>query len=134
MRRKPRRRRSCFNKPLRVSIAERTGWRPPKVDIKPRSTLPAPTAQTRRILKALAALPKLAASIGFAVAAQPNAAVEVLPGEPAAVAFTTGNKLKGLFVLPASEHEIRQAIGLPAVEIRDRQADRLWEEARHENY
>lgn len=128
-----RRRKRRFDRPLRVSIAERTGWSPPKLEAKPHPRLTTPTRQTRRVLDALAALPKLAATVGLVVAAHPNAAVEVLPGDnPSLVAFTAGNQLKGLFVLPASEREVREAIGLPAVEFRDHHADRLWEEERHD--
>jgi len=134
-RRKRRSRRNFFDRPLKASVAELTGWEPPNVEVQPRTQprLPVPTTGTRRILAVLAALPKLAASVGFAIVGHPDAAIEVLPGEPAAVAFTAGGQLKGLFYLPTTEHEARKAIGLPAAEIRDRHADRLWEENRLES-
>lgn len=144
MPRKPRRgrrsrrqfnRRKYFDRPLRASLSEISGWTPPQ-DVYPVNQqpqrLPSPLPATKKVLAALEALPKLAASIGLAVADHPAGNVELLPGEPATLAFTTGNVLKGLFYLPSSESEVRKAIGLPVAEIRDRYTDRLWEEDRHE--
>jgi hypothetical protein len=79
---------------------------------------------------AVAAIPKLAASIGFAVAARPDALVEVLPGEPATVLFTSAGRLQAALVLPSTESDTRRMLGLPPRAVRDRLAERQWEEKR----
>ena len=80
-------------------------------------------------MAALAALPKIAASIGMVIAAHPDAQVEVLPGSPTMIAFIAGGRIKGLFILPIGEHDARRLLG-QAQPQRDLGADRLWEETR----
>lgn len=116
---------------IRSVSGERTGWHAP-ISRSPRpAPLPVgPPASMRAVLAALAALPRLAADIGFAIAARPDAMVEVLPGSPTTVVFSAGGKLKGLMVVPCTEAETRSLLGLPAAAPRDRAADRIWEEGR----
>jgi hypothetical protein len=84
-------------------------------------------------MKALAGLPKLASQIGFALAAHPNAAIDVLPGPPTTVTFTVNGELKGLMVLPIGEDEVRQQLGLPTSVMGDVRADALFEEERQDD-
>ncbi len=89
-----------------------------------------PDASTRMVLRAVEAMPKLATSIGLSIAAHPDASVEILPGAPTTVAFTTGGKLKGLIVLPVEVNDARQQLGLPQITTRDLTAEALFEEQR----
>ena len=86
----------------------------------------------RTMAKALTVLPKLASQIGFAMAAQPKAAIDVLPGTPTTVTFTVAGKLKGLMVLPIGENDARKQLGLPPAIASDLDADALFEEQRQD--
>jgi len=118
---------------IRSVSGERTGWPPISRSPRPAPLPIGPSASMRAVLAALAALPRLAADIGFAIAARPDAVVEVLPGSPTTVVFSAGGKLKGLMVVPGTEAETRSLLGLPATAPRDRAADRIWEEGRQED-
>jgi hypothetical protein len=127
-----RRRRRCRGRtaePLKTTIGALTGWEapatPPQCHAPAR--LPVPPPNARSVLAALAALPKLAASIGLAVAAHPDGRVEVLPGEPTTVLFTARGQLRGLFLLPTSETEARRLLGLQDEPVSNAQAGLLWE-------
>lgn len=115
---------------LTANLGDR-GWYP-RAQISPApKTCWEPTQRMRAILAALAALPKIAAAVGLSVAARPDAAVEVLPGEPGTVIFSAGGSVKALFMIPASEQDARRLLGLPVVE-RDRDAETLFEEQRRQ--
>ncbi len=79
---------------------------------------------------ALGLLPKLTAEIGFAMAGRQNISVEILPGSPTTVAFSAGNKLLSLMVLPVTADQARQLLGISPVVTSDLVADQLWEEQR----
>jgi hypothetical protein len=101
---------------VRTTPASGSGW--------------APGDNARRMMNTLAVLPKLASQIGFAVAAHPGAAIEVLPGSPTTITFTVDGELKGLMVLPIDEDEARMQLGLPTLTTADLAADTLFEEER----
>jgi len=81
-------------------------------------------------MSALAALPRLTASIGAVIAGNPDAAIEVLPGSPTTIMFVAGGRVRGLFVLPIDEDEARKVLRLPLPDARNPVADRLFEEGR----
>jgi hypothetical protein len=89
-----------------------------------------PPAEVRRVEGLVETLPKLTASLGLALATRADVKVEVLPGTPTTVAYSSGGQLCGLLVLPADGDEVSRLIGLPAVQTSDLVADRLWEESR----
>ena len=89
-----------------------------------------PDDRSRKIAKALEALPKLSSQLGFAMAMDPDAEIDVLPGAPTTITFTVGNELKGLMVLPIDEHEARHQLGLPMVQSPDLASEALYEELR----
>jgi hypothetical protein len=87
-----------------------------------------PSQDTRKALSVAEALPRLAAQIGLSTGTE--GAVEILPGTPTTIAFTSGGKLRGIVVLPADHGEARELLGFPPVVTTDVMADELWEESR----
>jgi hypothetical protein len=83
------------------------------------------------MLTAIAALPRLAASVGM-IAADPSAEVELLPGAPTTLVFTAAGHIRGLFILPIAEDEARQLLHLPEATNLDPFTLRLWEDDRRE--
>jgi hypothetical protein len=104
----------------------------PRTNPSPRMTWK-PVESSKKILSAVEAMPRLAASLGLSMATSPDATVEILPGSPTTIAFTAGGKLKGLFVLPVTEEEARRTLGIPTVTTRDLGADTWFEEAREQD-
>ena len=114
--------------PLHTSIMERTGLTLSEPEAQPVSQtimLTLPPKPARDILSLLLAC------TGFALAAEPNASVELLPGTPTTVVISTNNIAQAAFVLPISETEACKAFGMPAPLPRDRELEQLWEEDRH---
>ena len=89
-----------------------------------------PRGRVRRLSRALRALPKLTTELGFDIAKYRDADVEVLPGHPTTVAFFAEKKLTGLFVVPFTEQEAREKLGLPPTTRSIPSADTLYEEMR----
>jgi hypothetical protein len=81
--------------------------------------------------KALGVLPRLTAELGFAMAGR-DVTVEVLPGTPTTVVFTSGGKLLSLMVLPVTEDAARHTLGIPAINTSDFVADTWFEEEREQ--
>ena len=90
--------------------------------ISPRWT---PESRTKRVLSAVEALPRLAAELGLSATD-----VELLPGSPATIAFTSDGQLRGMVVLPLDEGEALRLLGFPPLKTPDLSADQLWEESR----
>ena len=86
----PRRRR---RRELRATIGEVADWNPKPIPPKPAPIPFTPARETRSILSALEAVPRLTADIGLATAARSDAHVEILPGEPTMIAFSAGGQL-----------------------------------------
>lgn len=107
--------------------------------LEPAPHVPSPKATwkqqpaTKKIISAVEAMPRLAASLGLAMATCPDATVEVLPGAPTTIAFTARGKLKGLFVLPVSEEEARRTLGIGTYHSRDLRAETWFEEEREQD-
>ena len=87
-----------------------------------------PPLGTRKALSVLEAVPRLTAQIGLS--AGPDSGVEILPGSPATIVFTSGGKLRGMVVLPMDNDEARAFLGFPPITTIDLVADQLWEESR----
>ena len=85
----------------------------------------APTPGTRKVVSAVAALPKLAAELGLSATD-----IEILPGSPTTIAFTSNGKLSGMVVLPGDGEDVRRLLGFPEMTTRDPLTDQLWEEQR----
>ena len=114
--------------PLRTSIMERTGitLTDPEAPLLPQTIMLTPPPKPARDIVSL-----LLACTGFALAANPDAQVELLPGAPTTVVIHTNNKAQAAFVLPISEATACKAFGMPAPLPRDRELEQLWEEDRH---
>lgn len=82
--------------------------------------------------KALGVLPRLTAELGFAMAGR-DVTVEVLPGAPTTIVFSSGGKLLSLMVLPVTEDAARRTLGIPAISTCDLAADAWFEEARQQD-
>jgi hypothetical protein len=91
-------------------------------------TIPSPAPSTS---KTLGVLPRLTAEIGFAMAGR-DVSVEILPGTPTTVVFSSGGKLLSLLVLPVSEDEARRTLGIPTIRTCDVAADAWFEEEREQ--
>ena len=89
-----------------------------------------PRGRVRRLSRALRALPKLTTELGFDIARYRDADVEVLSGHPTTIAFFADKKLTGLFVVPFTEQEARDKLGLPPTIHTIPSADALYEEMR----
>ena len=87
-----------------------------------------PPLGTRKALSVLEAVPRLTAQIGLS--AGPDSGVEILPGSPATIVFTSGGKLRGMVVLPMDNDEARVFLGFPPTTTTDLATDQLWEEQR----
>ena len=114
--------------PLLASIGERTGLTLSEPEAPPVSQtimLTPPPKPARDILSLLLAC------TGFALAAEPNASVELLPGTPTTVVISIDDQAQAAFVLPISETEACKAFGMPAPLPRDRELEALWEEEHH---
>jgi hypothetical protein len=72
-------------------------------------------------------MPRITSEIGFQVAGRPGAKVEVLPGSPGLVVFSSRGRLQGLVMAPMSEDSLRRVLGLPVHPPRDRFTDEAWE-------
>ena len=139
-RRRPKRSRQP-SPPLRASIGERTNWKPPMKEVQPEGRAPRsheqPTPEQAlvnapdlaAILAVISALPRLAAELAFRMASRADARVELLPGGPATLVFTTDGRLQGLFVLPMTEGRARQLLGR-ARPPRDAFVERAYEQHR----
>jgi hypothetical protein len=87
--------------------------------------------RSQQVLDTLAALPRLAAELGYRVAAHPDGQVEVLPGDPTTIIFHAGGQLHGMFVFAA---HMRPKLDFQKRGNRDRAAERLWEEERFDEH
>ena len=114
--------------PLLASIGERTGLTltEPKAPPVPQTIMLTPPPKPARDILSL-----LLACTGFALAAEPNASVELLPGTPTTVVISIDDQAQAAFVLPISETEACKAFGMPAPLPRDRELEALWEEEHH---
>ena len=122
MRRHPRRRPQVA---LHATIGERLPAIP-TVTLPPPRRPWTPSHSTKAMLTAIAALPRLAASVGM-IAADPSAEVELLPGAPTTLVFTAAGHIRGLFILPIAEDEA-QLLHLPEATNLDPFTLRLWED------
>ena len=87
-----------------------------------------PSLGTRKALSALEAVPKLTAQIGLT--AGPDSEVEILPGSPTTIIFSSGGQLRGMVVLHMDGDEARALLGFPPITTTDLVIDQLWEEQR----
>ena len=125
---RPRRRRSS---PLPMPLADRLN--PDALSIlipsnspAPSPRIPSPPRSSRDIVTLLAAL------TGLALAARPDAKVELLPGSPTTVLVISGGKARATFILPVPRDEVSRALGRPTQVVVDPEMDRLWmEEQQH---
>ena len=125
-RRRPLRRKNSV--PLRATISERTGINiltEPEAPPAPQTTMLTPPTKPTRDILAL-----LLACTGFALAAKPEACIELLPGAPTTVLITANNKAQAAFVLPISQEAACKVFGMQAPVPRDRDLEQLWEEDR----
>lgn len=136
MARSRRRRRPRSSRPLVASIADRTGWNPEPITARPRPQLRSVSIdrRTRSVIKALEAMPLLAAELGMRVIAQPDGQVEVLPGSPTTIVFSAGGQACGVLVLPIDGARVCKPLHLPPPKQRDRTADRMFEEQRFDDH
>jgi len=128
-RRHPRRYTSA---PLRANITERTGFSPhtePEAPHRPQSIMLTPPPKPARDIVSM-----LLACTGFALAGEPNASVELLPGAPTTVVIHNNHKAQAAFVLPISEAEACKAFGMSAPEPRARARAARWAAARRPAY
>jgi len=123
-RRHPRRYTSA---PLCASISERTGFTlgEPEAPGRPQSIMLTPPPKPARDIVSM-----LLACTGFALAGEPSASVELLPGVPTTVVVSINDQAQAAFVLPISEAEACKAFGKPTPVPRDRELEALWEEDR----
>ena len=87
--------------------------------------MPSPPRSTRDILTLITA------AAGLALAARPDAAVELLPGTPTTVLVVSSGKTQAIFMLPVEHSEVLKALGQREPSIPDTNMLQLWEETRH---
>lgn len=122
-----RNRRSRRAAPLRVSLGDRL--KQPPVTSQPHTDptkvlLPPPPKPARDVVAALMA------ATGVAIAARPDATVNLLPGSPTTVVISAAGQPAAVFILPLSEAEAQRLLKLPVAEPRDYVLERLFEEER----
>ena len=69
----------------------------------------------------------------MALAAQPSAELELLPGSPTTVLITCCGEARAAFVLPVPHEEVCRAMGHSIPQGIDPALDRLWEEQRQDD-
>ena len=89
-----------------------------------------PRRRVNALGRALRALPRVTADLGYSIASHRGARVEVLPGAPTTIIFSVKDKLTGMVVVPWSPEEARKQLGLPPMKRRIPSADAMYEEAR----
>ena len=98
--------------PLCASLEDRLGpgflRMPLTANVPPQAPrMPSPQRSTRDVLNLLLA------TTGLALAARPDAEIELLPGTPTTVIIACGGKIEAAFVLPVNQSEAARAMGQP---------------------